>query len=117
MTFRTVPSGLRLVVNGKQITGPSTITSWEGHDLEVEAPFQQDGSGKFWSFSSWSDGGTASHTIRTGAAAASYTATFEESQCGSGMGTGILLFGFGMAVVGCRRLPRRWLRSLEAADP
>jgi glucose/arabinose dehydrogenase/PKD repeat protein len=105
--FSTLPSGLKLEVNGTTITAPRRITSWEGYQLQVNAPFQQDSSGKWWSFSSWSDGGAASHTITTGSTAASYTATFEESQCGSGMGTSILLLTVGMVFVGYRRRPRR----------
>jgi hypothetical protein len=105
--FSTLPSGLELEVNGTTITAPRRITSWEGYQLQVNAPFQQDSSGKWWSFSSWSDGGAASHTITTGSTAASYTATFEESQCGSGMGTSILLLTVGMVFVGYRRRPRR----------
>ena len=106
ITFRSAPSGLVLDVNRKRITAPTTITSWKGYDLQVEAPFQQDGAGRWWSFSSWSDGGAASHTIRTGPAATTYTATFEESRCGSGVGTGVFLLGVGL-VIARWRPPRR----------
>jgi glucose/arabinose dehydrogenase/PKD repeat protein len=107
VSFGTQPSGLELEVNGTTITAPRTITSWEGYELQVAAPFQQDGSGRWWSFTSWSDGGAASHRITTGSTAASYTATFQESQCGSGMGSAIILLAVGMVIGTYRRRPRR----------
>jgi glucose/arabinose dehydrogenase/PKD repeat protein len=109
VNFNTQPSGLELEVNGTTITAPRRITSWEGYELQVDAPFQQDDSGKWWSFTSWSDGGAASHSITTGSTTASYTATFQEAQCGSGTGSAIVLLAVGL-VIGtgtCRRRPRR----------
>jgi hypothetical protein len=77
LTFATNPAGLQLQVNGGTIAGPTTVTSWEGWMLSVGAPTPQtDGSGRTWLFSSWSDGGAATHSIETPASAATYTATF-----------------------------------------
>lgn len=77
LTFATSPAGLQLQVNGDTITGPTTVTSWEGWMLSVGAPTPQtDGSGRTWLFTSWSDGGAATHSIETPASAATYTATF-----------------------------------------
>jgi uncharacterized repeat protein (TIGR01451 family) len=79
VTFRTSPSGLAVEVNGNPLTGPTTVVSWEAWDLSVDAPDQVDGSGQAWTFSSWSDGGAAAHTIKTPASPATYTATFREA--------------------------------------
>jgi glucose/arabinose dehydrogenase/PKD repeat protein len=77
LTFKTSPAGLKLVLDGTTtVTGPATVTSWEAWGLHVDANPQTDGSGKAWVFSSWSDGGAASHTITTPGAATTYTATF-----------------------------------------
>ena len=80
VTFQTNPSGLSLTVGGMTFTGPTTVNSWEGGRLSVNAPNQTDSSGNVWTFSSWSDGGAASHVITTPASASAYTATFSTSQ-------------------------------------
>jgi glucose/arabinose dehydrogenase len=74
LTFASKPSKLMLVVNGSVFTAPRTFTSWEGWDLAVSAPNQS-----AYVFSSWSDGGAATHTIRTPASARTYTATFRKA--------------------------------------
>jgi uncharacterized repeat protein (TIGR01451 family) len=80
ISFQTTPSGLNVEVNGSTVTGsPTTIVSWEAWDLNVNAPDQVDGSGQAWTFSSWSDGGTAAHVIRTPASPATYRATFRQA--------------------------------------
>ena len=53
--------------------GTANLPSWEGYDLTVSAPAQ----GRYV-FSSWSDGGAATHTIRTPPSARTYTATFRK---------------------------------------
>ncbi len=75
--FGTQPSGLRLRVNGEAFRAPKTFVSWEGYNLNVFAPRQEDPDGRLWGFRSWSDGGTQKHTIKTPAAPTTYTATFE----------------------------------------
>jgi hypothetical protein len=71
LTFATNPTGRTLTLNGNAFTAPRTWTSWEGWDVAVDAPNQGNDA-----FASWSDGGGHAHTIRTPAAAASYTASF-----------------------------------------
>jgi glucose/arabinose dehydrogenase len=79
VTFATSPNGLRLDVNSTAITATQTITSWQGYVLNVSTPLlQRDGSGQWWKFAAWSDGGAASHVITTTASAATYTAAFEK---------------------------------------
>jgi glucose/arabinose dehydrogenase len=84
VTLNTQPSGLRLEVNGTSISGPTTLTSWQGYALNVNAPTQLDSSGQPYAFASWSDGGAAAHTIVTPASASSYTASFSPTS-----GTGL----------------------------
>jgi glucose/arabinose dehydrogenase len=96
LTFGANPSGLKVELTGISYTTPSTVTSWEGYDVGVNAPAQVDGSGTSWTFQSWSDGGAASHTIKTPAAAASYTARFVQAPSGpSGL---VAAYGFNEGV-------------------
>jgi glucose/arabinose dehydrogenase len=76
VTLASNPTGRTLGVNGTTFTAPRTLTSWEGYVLNVSALAQRDSSGVTWQFSSWSDGGAASHAITTPAANTTYTATF-----------------------------------------
>jgi len=82
VTFATQPGGLNLTVNGTTITGPTTVVSWDDYALNVNAPTQTTG-GQQYTFVSWSDGGAATHTITTPAAATSYTATFQTTGGGT----------------------------------
>jgi glucose/arabinose dehydrogenase len=91
VTFATNPSGLQLTVNSVAITAPQTVVSWDGYQLNVNAPNQTDGAGQQYTFASWSDGGAQAHTITTPAADATYTATFNS---GGPARTGIGLTGF-----------------------
>ena len=76
LTFVTQPAGRTLTVNGASLTGPRTVTSWEGYTLALTAPAQTDSSGQAWVFQSWSDGGAAQHSVVTPSGAVSYTVTF-----------------------------------------
>ena len=76
LTFRTAPAGLRVTVAGEQVTGPRLVTSWEGWAFGVAAPTQRDAAGRPWTLGSWSDGGSRSHTVATGASPETYTARF-----------------------------------------
>ncbi len=72
LTFDTEPSGLNLAIEGSTFGTPRTFTSWEAWDLSISAPTQGG-----YSFSSWSDGGAATHTIHTPASARTYRATMQ----------------------------------------
>ncbi len=76
ITLATSPSGLNLSVNGTAVTGPTTITSWQGWQLSLAAPMRQSP----WTFASWSDGGAATHTVVTPATATTYTATYRKGK-------------------------------------
>jgi glucose/arabinose dehydrogenase len=77
VSFATNPSGLSLLINGETFTIPKTLVSWEGYNLNVNAPSPQTLSGKTYVFSSWSDDKGQQHSVVTGAAPNSYTATFK----------------------------------------
>jgi Divergent InlB B-repeat domain len=64
---------LRLRVNGTTLGKTTTLTSWKGYRLNVNAPSPQRG----YVFRSWSDGGAQSHTIVTPGAATTYTARYK----------------------------------------
>jgi glucose/arabinose dehydrogenase len=100
--FDTAPRGLPLTVDGIPITGRAGFVSWKGYRFTVEAPSMAARDGKLWGFASWSDGGARRHTITTPAAPVSYDATFNEAQCGGGVGVGLLLVMAG-AAIGRRR--------------
>jgi PKD repeat protein len=76
ITLATIPSGLKLTVNGTTVTGPTTITSWQGWQLNLTAPARQSP----YSFVSWSDGGAATHSVTTPGAPATYTATYKKGK-------------------------------------
>jgi Ca2+-binding RTX toxin-like protein len=76
LTFQSLPTGARLVVNGAAFTTPLPIVSWEGYKLDVSAPDSQTLSGSTYAFDSWSDGGARPHPIVTSAEPTTYTATY-----------------------------------------
>lgn len=76
LTLNSDPAGLTLIVEEKEWTTPFEIISWQGHQLRVDAPNQQDGAGVDWQWESWSDGGAQFHLLAVPTAAGVYTATF-----------------------------------------
>jgi glucose/arabinose dehydrogenase/PKD repeat protein len=76
LSFLSNPYPLKLKVVGSTVTTPQTVPSWEGWDLPVEAPNQATSSGSPYNFSSWNDGGAASHTITTPGSSTGFVATF-----------------------------------------
>jgi glucose/arabinose dehydrogenase/PKD repeat protein len=75
LALATNPTGLQLEVNGT--TAPASLTSWQGWDLELNAPHPQwDATSTGQTFRSWSDGGAQRHTITTPASDTTYTALF-----------------------------------------
>ena len=72
LSFDTVPSGLELEYNGVTYTTPfSVITNVNSVRDLIAAPVQD-----CHTFTSWSDGGTASHQITVGASPQTYIATY-----------------------------------------
>ena len=83
IALATNPAGLQVTLDGQALTTPVTITSVVGMNraLGVVSP-QTNGSGSYL-FSSWSDGGSATHTIGTPAVDTTYTASYQAG--GSGL--------------------------------
>ena len=76
VTIQTSPAGLQFSLDGTAYTAPQTLSLAQGtHTIAVASP-QPGATGTEYVFSSWSDGGAASHTITVGTTAAAYTATF-----------------------------------------
>ena len=76
LTLATNPAGFTVVANNLEFQGPTTVTSWAGYVLRLEAGIQNDANGAPWLPTGWSDGGASVHTIVTPAVATTYTASF-----------------------------------------
>jgi PKD repeat protein len=75
LTFTTNPSGLSITIDGISHTTPYVHDTLVGFQHVVDAPGQVSGTWNY-TFSSWSDTGTQSHTILVPAAPQTYIATF-----------------------------------------
>ena len=78
LTFQSVPSGLSLSVGGASSATPFSRTVIVNSASSVSAPSPQSAGGTTYEFSSWSDGGGASHNVTAPATAATYTATYAQ---------------------------------------
>ena len=77
VTVQTNPEGLQFTVDGGTAqTAPATVSLTQGSHTIAVATTQQGAAGTQDVFTSWSDGGAASHSITVGAGAATYTASF-----------------------------------------
>jgi hypothetical protein len=76
LTLSSSPSGLGLGLNGTTVTAPVTKTVIVNSQNSLNAPTPQTLGGTTYFFSSWSDGGAASHNTSAPASATTYTATF-----------------------------------------
>ena len=74
LAFHSNPPGLQLSVNGTMVTTPATQTVLVGSTNTISAPTQSG-----YSFSSWSDGGAATHVITAPESPRTYTATYTGS--------------------------------------
>ncbi|MEU1385856.1 MULTISPECIES: LamG-like jellyroll fold domain-containing protein [unclassified Nonomuraea] len=85
LTFQTVPAGLQLGFNSEQTVAPFTRTVIVGSHNSVSAPSPQSSGGSSYTLTSWSDGGAATHNVTAPATAATYTATYQQSQVPDGL--------------------------------
>jgi glucose/arabinose dehydrogenase/PKD repeat protein len=76
LTFQTNPGGLRLAVNGSEATATFTRTVIIGSSNTISAITPQTKGKQTYHFSSWPDGGAATHNIVAPASATTYTARF-----------------------------------------
>ena len=77
-TIATDPLGLQVKVDGNLYTAPKSF-SWypqATHTIDAYSP-QSGGAGVRYVYTSWSDGGTQSHTITVGASDITITATYK----------------------------------------
>jgi len=79
ITLQTSPSGLQLTLDGAPTATPTSLQSVAGINRTLGVVSPQDVGGTNYVFSSWSDGGAATHTISTPSANTTYTATFVSS--------------------------------------
>jgi hypothetical protein len=78
LTFTTAPSGLTLYLDGIAKSTPFVYDTLVGFNHTIEAR-NQSANGNNYTFASWSDGGTQTHTLVVPASDTSYTATYTSS--------------------------------------
>jgi glucose/arabinose dehydrogenase len=76
ITLASVRSGLQLTMDGQPVTAPNSVQGVAGIVRAIGATSPQTLTGTPWTFTSWSDGGAATHNITTPATNTTYTATF-----------------------------------------
>ena len=77
VTVSTIPAGLPVVVDGASYTTPQLFSWVQGSSHTLSAAAVQGSGATRNVFSSWSDGGGASHTIAAPGGNATYTATYQ----------------------------------------
>lgn len=77
LTLDTDVAGLGLELDGQPKQAPHVFDAVVGMTRVIGAPAEQTLDGQTYDFVSWSDGGSASHTISTPAEATTYRATYE----------------------------------------
>ena len=77
VTIQTSPAGLSFTMDGGAAqTAPQTLNLPQGSHTMSVVPTQAGATGTQYVFTSWSDGGAASHNITVDSSTATYTATF-----------------------------------------
>jgi glucose/arabinose dehydrogenase len=79
LSLATVPAGLQVTLDGQPQTTPLSVTAVVGIQRELGVVSPQTVGLTTYTFSSWSDGASATHTIATPATNTTYTATFTAS--------------------------------------
>jgi glucose/arabinose dehydrogenase len=75
-TLQSNPAGLQLMLDGGPVAAGATITGTVGQPRTIAVASPQTLNGTTYTFVSWSDGGSASHSINTPSATTTFTATF-----------------------------------------
>jgi glucose/arabinose dehydrogenase len=87
ISLASVPSGLRVNLDGVNHTTPATTQVIVGATISLSAPSPQPTAGATYNFGQWSDGGARTHVVVAPAAATTYTATFTgTTACGDTFG-------------------------------
>ncbi len=77
ITLQTSPAGLKVTLDGQPVTTPYSAGSVVGMTRTLGVVSGQKFDKNPYDFSTWSDGGAATHTISTPAINTTYTATFK----------------------------------------
>jgi uncharacterized repeat protein (TIGR01451 family) len=89
LTFKSIPAGMTLAVGASSAQTPFTRTVIANSLNSVSAPTPQSLGGTSYDFSSWSDGGAATHNLTApSTGGATYTATYVAASGGGGGGGG-----------------------------
>jgi glucose/arabinose dehydrogenase len=86
ITLATSPAGLQVTLDGQPVTTPASVLGVVGIQRTLGAVSPQTQGGTTYQFSSWSDGGAASHVISTPAANTTFTATYQATTTPPGVG-------------------------------
>ena len=81
ITLATNPPGLSVKLDGSSITAPYSFVGVSRIQREISTTSPQTLNGVTYTFSSWSDGGSITHTISTPAVNTTLTANFVQSTC------------------------------------
>jgi uncharacterized repeat protein (TIGR01451 family) len=76
LSFTSAPTGMQLTVDASAASSPFSRTVIVGSSNSVSAPSPQTLNGSQYKFSTWSDGGAASHNVVAPANPATYGATY-----------------------------------------
>jgi hypothetical protein len=76
ITLTSNVPGLQVNLDGQPKPTPHSFTGVVGMERTLQAPLTQSLDGKAYQFQSWSDGGSATHTISTSAVGETYTANY-----------------------------------------
>jgi hypothetical protein len=79
ITLTTSPSGLQLTLDAQPVASPTTVEGVVGIERSIGAAPTQTVGGVTYAFVSWSDGGSATHTISTPPTSTTYTATYRST--------------------------------------
>jgi glucose/arabinose dehydrogenase len=81
LSFKSVPSGLQLVVGSTVGTTPFTKTVILGSKNTISATSPQPFGGGTYAFTGWSDGGVQTHDVVASNALKTYTASYDATSC------------------------------------
>jgi glucose/arabinose dehydrogenase len=79
LTLATAPAGLQVTLDGQPRTTPLSVEAVVGIQRELGVVSPQTVGNTTYTFTAWSDGGAATHTIATPATSTTYTATYTGS--------------------------------------
>jgi hypothetical protein len=89
LTLETRPAGLEVTLDGEPAAAPLAVQGVVGMVRTLGAASPQVLDGISYELASWSDGGTATHTVTTPPVRTTYTATFRPAGAAAGAGLGL----------------------------